>query len=49
MYRYYLGKGHTLDYLLSLSTLEKAFMIKCQEIDEEEAVAMYERMWGVNG
>ena len=49
MYRYYLSKGHTLTSLLELSTLEKVFMIKCQELDLEEAEDMYKRMWGVNG
>lgn len=46
MYAYYIQKGFTLDYLLSLSNLEKLFFKESMEYALEMESEKYKAMFG---
>lgn len=46
MYAYYIDRGHTLDSLLSLSSLEKLFYKEAMNYAIEMEVEKYKSMFG---
>lgn len=46
MYAYYVVRGHTLDYLLSLSNLDKVFFKESMEYAMEMEVEKYKALFG---
>ena len=46
MYAYFVVRGHSLDYLLSLSNLEKIFFKESMQYEMEMEMEKYKAMFG---
>jgi len=46
MFKYYLSRGHKLSELISLSNVERLFLISCMELDIKEENEKYQNLFG---